>query len=34
VTAYKRLMGQPYQVSGEGERGEARPRLEGGPGAE
>ena len=34
VTAYKRLMGQPYQRPGEGQRGEARPRLEGGTEAE
>jgi hypothetical protein len=26
VTAYKRLMGQPYQKTG-GERGEARPEI-------
>ena len=34
VTAYRRLMGHPYQREGEGERGEAQPRLEGSPGAE
>src|SRR5580698_4606922 len=34
VTAYKRLMGQPYQKPGEGERGEARPRLDPTPTAE
>ena len=34
VTAYRRLMGQPYQRPGAGERGEARPRLEGGTEAE
>ncbi|HEY6464105.1 MAG TPA: DUF362 domain-containing protein [Polyangiaceae bacterium] len=27
VTAYKRLMGTPYQLHGEGERGEARPVI-------
>jgi uncharacterized protein (DUF362 family) len=31
VTAFKRLMGQPYQKPGEGKRGEARPQIEGTP---
>ncbi|HEY8038143.1 MAG TPA: DUF362 domain-containing protein, partial [Polyangiaceae bacterium] len=33
VTAFKRLMGQPYQREGEGERGEARPVVAPAPGA-